>query len=160
MAMYFEVPAKLVPYMAERPRAIDSSLSPQERLLATWMQGDDEYRNERLKLIPYVVEGPWVVRSMVTGRPAIIGKRLPVTYVLQEVSDRNRHPLMCATLDVGNSSASAKRIVSVCRRYMSALTVDVGFVIQGESEDELPEQMLGAVRIHGPDPLKAVPLKG
>ena len=38
---------------------------------------------------------------------------------------------------------------------MSALTVDIGFVIQGDSAAELPEQMLGAMRVHGPDPLKA-----
>jgi hypothetical protein len=59
------------------------------------------------------------------------------------------------TLDIGSSSATAKRIVSVCRRYMSALTVDIGLVIQAETAQELPEQMLGSIRIHGVDPLKA-----
>jgi hypothetical protein len=28
------------------------------------------------------------------------------------------------------------------------LTLDFGFVIQGNTEDELPEQLLGAVRVH------------
>jgi len=161
MAMYFEVPEKLVPFMTKndkgKPREMDSSFTPPERVLAAWLQGDQQYRNERLKLIPYVVEGPWVVRSMVTGRPAIIGKRLPVTY--RHYESHGQHPLLCATLDVGNSTAAAKRIVSVCRRYMSSLTVDIGFVIEGNSPNELPEQMLGAVRIHGPDPLRAVPLR-
>jgi hypothetical protein len=38
---------------------------------------------------------------------------------------------------------------------MNALTVDIGFVIQGNADEELPEQMLGSIRLHGPDPLKA-----
>jgi len=45
--------------------------------------------------------------------------------------------------------------VGVCRRYMNALTCDIGFVIQGNTQDELPEQMMGATRIHGIDPVKA-----
>jgi Protein ENHANCED DISEASE RESISTANCE 2, C-terminal len=165
MNLYFEVPSKLAIYMTSAT-TIDPSLSVAEQLFAKWLLGDTNYKNERLKLIPYVAEGPWVVRNMVTGRPAIIGKKLPVSYQLttpptQQVdgklssSSSVSAPLLCATLDVGNGSATAKRIVSVCRRYMSALTVDIGLVIQGERPDELPEQMLGAMRVHGPDPLKA-----
>jgi len=170
MVLYYEVPSSLVPYMVDRDRAMDPALSTAEQVLAKWLQGDAEYKNERLKLIPYVAEGPWLVRNMVTGQPAIIGKRLPVTYSLVHNNGRSNsssilkkcrrdQPVLCCTLDIGNSSATAKRIVSVCRRYMSSLTVDIGFVIQAESESELPERMMGATRIHGPDPLKAIPLR-
>jgi hypothetical protein len=92
----------------------------------------------------------------------LIGKKLPVLYEYHPAVSSNSAssaisaaPLLECTLDIGSSSATAKRIVSVCRRYMSSLTVDIGFVIQGESTEELPEQMMGAIRIHGPDPLKA-----
>jgi hypothetical protein len=34
----------------------------------------------------------------------------------------------------------------------------LGFVVQGNSEDELPEQMLVGARLHGIDPLSAPPL--
>jgi hypothetical protein len=155
MNLYFEIPDNLVCHLnPESNVAVDSSLSPAERNLAAWLQGDADYRNERLKLIPYVAEGPWVVRNIVTGRPTIIGKKLPVTYDLS-LGTVAEAPLLTATLDIGSGSATAKRIVSVCRRYMSALTVDVGFVIQGEVESELPEQMLGSIRVHHADPLKA-----
>lgn len=165
MILYWQVPERLAPYMTDQTIPIDmASLSVPEQTLAKWLMGDNEYKNQRLKLIPYVAEGPWVVRKMVTGTPAIIGKKLPVTHTLHTGesphSTSNNHggsaPLMLTTLDIGSGSATAKRIVGVCRRYMSALTVDIGFVIQGESEDELPEQMLGSIRIHGPDPLRAV----
>jgi Protein ENHANCED DISEASE RESISTANCE 2, C-terminal len=167
MNLYFEIPSNLVVYMnddhsrtQQQPAVtIDPTLTVGERTLAKWLLGDTQYKNERLKLIPYVAEGPWVVRNMVTGRPAIIGKKLPVSYQYIPSSDHTNttttKPVLIVTLDIGNSSTTAKRIVSVCRRYMNLLTVDIGFVIQGETMEELPEQMLGAIRIHGPDPLKA-----
>ena len=136
----------------QTPKDMDQllkTLSPGERALALWIMGDTHYKNQRLKLIPYVVQGPWVVRNLVTGKPAIIGTKLPVTYQCQDSS------LLVVELDIGNSSNTAKRIVSLCRRYMNALTCDIGFVIQGNTTEELPEQMLGSIRIHGIDPLKA-----
>lgn len=157
--MYWEVSKQFVPYMMKQKHDVDPKFTPSERAFALWLLGDTSYKNERLKLIPYVAEGPWVVRNMVTGRPAIIGKKLPVSYSLDRGKKGSLAPLLCASLDIGNSSATAKRIVSVCRRYMSSLTVDIGFVIQGETDAELPEQMLAGVRIHGPDPLKAFTLR-
>lgn len=155
MNLYFEVPDHLSPYMSPSVKPPgDSSFTPAEQSLIAWLQGDQEYRNERLKLIPFVAEGPWVVRNMVTGRPAIIGKKLPVSYKLM-VGTESEAPLLMATLDIGSSSATAKRIVSVCRRYMSSLTVDIGFVIQAEEVSQLPEQMMGSIRVHHADPLKA-----
>lgn len=162
MLLHFEIPERLVPFLQKVPKEqhhgthkqvdVDTpsldKLSPGERTLALWIMGDTNYKNQRLKLIPYVVQGPWVVRSLVTGKPAIIGTKLPVSY---QVSNN----LLVAELDIGNSSATAKRIVSLCRRYMNALTCDIGFVIQANTSEELPEQMLGAIRIHGVDPLKA-----
>lgn len=158
MNLYFEVPSHLAKYLSHSPPELDSSFSVAEKTFVKWLLGDTDYRNQRLKLIPYIAEGPWVVRNLVTGRPTLIGTKLPVSYHLQ--CDDGAPPLLTATLDIGPSiSATAKKIVSVCRRYMSALTVDIGLVIQGEEQSELPEQMLGSVRVHGPDPLKAPKIK-
>ena len=153
MVLYFEIPPKLAPYL-KKTTPLTSNLTNAEKTLAKWFQGDEDYKNDRLKLISYVAEGPWVVRNMVTGRPAIIGRKLPVTH--RTLPQRGTMaPLVEVTLDIGSSSATAKRIVSVCRRYMSGLTADIGFVIQAETADELPEQMMGSIRVHGPDPLKS-----
>lgn len=163
MNLYFEVPVKLACFLEPSSgdnsfAALSPTLTNAELTLVKWLLGDTQYKNERLKLIPYVNQGPWVVRNMVTGRPAIIGKKLPVSYQSfnTSVSSDDQHkPLLMVTLDIGNSSATAQRIVTVCRRYMSALTVDIGFVIQGVTPEELPEQMMGAIRVHGPDPGQA-----
>lgn len=178
MILYFEIPDHLVKYLHHVPQnqiytengssqnkeqstapqkpSLDH-LSPGDRTLAKWIMGSADYKNQRLKLIPIVVEGPWVVRNLVTGKPAIIGTKLPVQYRCYHPTGKQQrgNPLLCVELDIGNSSATAKRIVSLCRRYMNSLTVDIGFVIQGNSAEELPEQMLGSIRIHGVDPLKA-----
>jgi len=162
MLLHFEIPESIVPFLHKVPKEQHHSththkdvetpsldkLSPGERTLATWIMGDTKYKNQRLKLVPYVIQGPWVVRNLVTGKPTIIGTKLPVSY---QVSNN----LLVVELDIGNGSATAKRIVSICRRYMNALTCDIGFVIQANTHQELPEQMLGAIRIHGVDPLKA-----
>ena len=140
-----------------KPHADEHSMegmTAAERTLATFFMADEAEKNSSLKLIPYVAKGPWIVRNMVIGKPAIIGNKLPVTYTYEPAKNEMAEYLE-ADLDIGNSSATARRIVSVCRRYMNSLTCDIGFVVQGNSENELPEQMLGSVRIHGVDPLKA-----
>jgi Protein ENHANCED DISEASE RESISTANCE 2, C-terminal len=35
------------------------------------------------------------------------------------------------------------------------LTVDIGFVIEGKKPSDLPEEMMGAIRVHEIDPIKA-----
>lgn len=128
--------------------------SPAEQALAKWFAGDTDYKNDRLKLIAFVPEGPWIVRNMVTGRPAIIGRKLPVSY--QYVAkEGSRDEFLSCDLDIGSSKPAAKRIVSVCRRYMSSLSVDIGFVIEGTCDEDLPEEMLGAHRVHQPDPIRS-----
>jgi len=157
MIQYYEVPSKLVGFMRPGQSPPPSSLeglSRAEQVLGAWLAGSTEYRNERLKLISYVPEGPYLVRKMVTGKPAIIGKKLPVRYKYTPQNGTQMDFLECE-LDIGSSSATARRIVSVCRRYMSALTVDIGFVIEGTTPSELPEEMMGAIRVHEIDPIKA-----
>lgn len=59
-----------------------------------------------------------------------------------------------ADLDIAASSA-ARGILSVTRTYTQVLTLNIGFVIEGTKQDELPEQMLVGARLHGIDPLTA-----
>ena len=105
---------------------------------------------------PSVVEGPWVVKSVVGGKPAIIGTKLPVSWIYEKAEDGKAFYLE-ADLDIAGSSA-ARGILSVARTYTQVLTIDLGFVVQGNSEDELPEQMLVGARLHGIDPVTAPPL--
>jgi len=131
-------------------------MSNMDRCCARFLLGNDEHKNKSLKIFPAVVEGPWVVKASVGGKPAIIGTKLPVKYTYQPedtAADGSKQELYLeADLDIASSSA-ARGILSMVRSCTQDLTIDLGFGIQGNSSDELPERMLTGTRIHGIDPL-------
>ena len=160
---YFQIPKHFIPFVrAGYEDDFDKSslkplaeMSPSERCVARFLQGTDEHKNSTLKIVPRVVEGPWVVKSVVGGKPALIGNKLPVTWVYQR-AEAGKAMYLEADLDIVASSA-ARGILSVARSYTNVLTLDLGFVVQGNSNDELPEQMLVGARLHGIDPMTAPP---
>lgn len=100
----------------------------------------EDFRNARFKLIPNISDGPWVVKAAVRSKPALIGRKVVCRYFKTDTY---------MELDVNvSSSIIASQIIGVCRGYAKHFTADVGIVIQGESEDELPEMLLsvGSVR--------------
>ncbi|CAN0222356.1 unnamed protein product, partial [Ectocarpus sp. 13 AM-2016] len=54
-------------------------------------------------------------------------------------------------VDLASSSASS-RVTSLCREYAKSLSLEVGLILHGESESELPESVLGVLRIDKLDP--------
>ena len=164
LLFYFEIPERFLPFVkAGYDPEFDKASLPSldgmansDRCVARFLQGSQEHKNGTLKIVPTVVEGPWVVKSVVGGKPAIIGTKLPVNYVYQP-PEKDKALYLEADLDIVASSA-ARGILSVARAYTQVLTIDLGFVIQGNKEDELPEQMLVGARLHGIDPFTAPPL--
>jgi hypothetical protein len=97
---------------------------------------------------------------MVASRPSFtewkshrIRALVSVTYVYQGEQE-GKALYLEADLDIVASSA-ARGILSMVRSYTQVLTLDLGFVVQGNKKDELPEQMLVGARLHGIDPLTA-----
>jgi hypothetical protein len=92
---------------------------------------------------------------VVGGKPAIVGKSLPITYTYQPPQpELGFAEYLEADLDIV-SSAAARNILAVVRSSVQVLTIDLGFVIQGNTREELPEQMMAGLRLHGLDPLNA-----
>jgi hypothetical protein len=46
-----------------------------------------------------------------------------------------------------NSTPAAGRIVSLVKSYCRSLVVDLAFVLEAQTADELPERVLGGVRM-------------
>ena len=162
LLQYYEVPQKLVPFMKmgmgndEKKDLSIEGFSNAEKALARWLVSNDaEFKSERLKLIAIVPEGPWIVRNLVTGKPALIGKRLQVRYkYIPQKGSVNC--LQICDLDISSGTAIAKKTVNVTKRYLSSLkAVDIGFVIEGKTPAELPEEMMGSTRLHQVDPTQA-----
>lgn len=61
-------------------------------------------------------------------------------------------------VDIG-SSIVANAIVHVAIGYVTSLTVDMAFLIEGQAEEELPERILGTVRLKKLDLSAAVPVE-
>ena len=78
---------------------------------------------------------------------------MPITYTYQP-PENGLAEYLEADLDIV-SSAAARNILAVVRSYTQVLTIDLGFVVQGNSQEELPEQMMLGLRLHGLDPLTA-----
>jgi len=111
----------------------------------------DAFCDERFKLIPRICEGPYIVRRAVGSKPAVLGKRLTQRYF--------RHSnYLELDLDIG-SSVVAHKIVQLSIGFAKLLTVDMALVLEGKHEKELPEQVLGLVRVVHIDMAKAVTLQ-
>ncbi|DAZ93810.1 TPA: hypothetical protein N0F65_008569 [Lagenidium giganteum] len=129
-----------VQYFALKHQQCETARATEEGL-TLWKRfcdGDDAFRRTRLKLIPGIAEGPWVVKKSVGAKPFIISNVLEVSYF-------QGPNYLEAVVDV-SSDRIAKHVTSLCRSHASSLTVDMGFVIEGKDEAELPESLLCCVR--------------
>ncbi|XP_059641226.1 protein ENHANCED DISEASE RESISTANCE 2 [Cornus florida] len=108
-------------------------------LLQRFVDGDDEFRNSRLKLIPSVPKGSWIVRQSVGSTPCLLGKAVDCNYI--------RGPTYLEIdVDIGSSTV-ANGVLGLVVGVITTLVVDMAFLVQGNSMDELPERLMGAVRV-------------
>lgn len=108
-------------------------------LIDQFIKSEDTFRNSRLKLIANIVQGPWIVKKAV-GEQAIciLGRALACRYVVGS-------NYIEVDVDIA-SSVIANAIVHLAFGYITSLTVDLAFLIESQTEAELPERIIGAVR--------------
>jgi len=127
--------------MTEEERAIEENAwNLLEKFVSDDPEVDEKWRNSRFKLIPQIVEGPWYVRTVTPSNvPALICNKLATTYI--------RGPNYFE-LDIDiTTSLTANTIWSVVSGVTASLVIDLAWVIQGNTIEELPEQILGTIRL-------------
>ncbi|EEC72292.1 hypothetical protein OsI_05467 [Oryza sativa Indica Group] len=117
-------------------------------LLQRFFDGDDEFRNSRLKLIPSVPKGSWIVRQSVGSTPCLLGKAVDCSYV-------RGAGYLEVDVDIG-SSAVANGVLGLVFGVVTTLVVDMAFLIQANTYEELPEQVIGAARLAHVEPAAAI----
>jgi len=98
----------------------------------------DHFRNQRFKLIPRIVDGPFLVRNAVGAKPALLGQKLTQRYY------RGKNYIE-TDVHVG-SNAVANHITGISRTYSKSVTVEIAITIEGRQEAELPEKLVGVVK--------------
>ncbi|KAG0553541.1 hypothetical protein KC19_12G018800 [Ceratodon purpureus] len=108
-------------------------------LLDRFANGDNAFRNSRFKLIPSIVEGYWVVKRAVGTKACLLGKAVTCNYLRED-------NFLEIDVDIGSSSV-ARNVVGLVLGYVTSIVVDLAVLIEATSADELPEYILGTVRI-------------
>ncbi|KAJ7942581.1 protein ENHANCED DISEASE RESISTANCE 2-like, partial [Quillaja saponaria] len=92
-----------------------------------------------LKLIPSVPKGSWIVRQSVGSTPCLLGKAVDCNYI--------RGPsYLEVDVDIGSSTV-ANGVLGLVIGVITTLVVDMAFLVQANTTDELPERLIGAIRI-------------
>ncbi|GAQ81581.1 hypothetical protein KFL_000840230 [Klebsormidium nitens] len=110
-----------------------------DSLLGRFVYGTDSFRNSRFKLIPSIAKGAWVVKRSVGTKPLIVASALKVDYHKAE-------NYLEIDIDIGSSTV-ANGVVRFVLGYVRSLVIDMAFLVQGSTEDELPEVPIGTVRL-------------
>ncbi|KAK7291984.1 hypothetical protein RIF29_07580 [Crotalaria pallida] len=149
LVINLQVPAKpnyslVLYYASDRPIKKDS-------LLSKFVDGSDVFRDSRFKLIPSIVEGYWMVKRAVGTKACLLGKAVTCKYFRQD-------NFLEIDVDIGSSSV-ARSVIGLVLGYVTSLVVDLAILIEAKEETELPEYILGTVRLNRLKPESAVPLE-
>ncbi|XP_041990585.1 protein ENHANCED DISEASE RESISTANCE 2-like [Salvia splendens] len=120
-------------------------------LLESFVKGDDAYRNSRFKLIPYISKGSWIVKQSVGKKACLVGQALEINYF------RGKNYLELG-VDIGSSTV-ARGVVSLVLGYLNNLVIEMAFLVQANTTDELPEYLIGTCRLNHLDVAKSVLVK-
>lgn len=120
-----------------------------KNLASVWtkfIDGNQQYRDARLKLLPVVVDGPWIVKKAVGHGPALLGQAIPLQYYFTPPTDKKKGVYEVDVIIT--ASRIAKGILNVVKSHTKRLTLAFAFIIEAAKESELPETVLCSCQIH------------
>ncbi|KAK9822326.1 hypothetical protein WJX74_007890 [Apatococcus lobatus] len=127
---------------AAEPACNKAPASPFSQLLTRFLEGQGEEADRRrhtgFKLIPSVVQASWIIKQAVGQKPVLLGQKLTTKYF--------RGPgYFEVDVDVG-SSRSAAAAVSLVSGATKSMVIDMAVLFEGQTPEQLPENLLGTVR--------------
>ncbi|KAK4797991.1 hypothetical protein SAY86_030317 [Trapa natans] len=126
---------------------------PVGSLLHRFINGSDSFRNSRFKIVNNIVKGPWIVKKAVGKHgTCLIGNALTCSYHRGE-------KYLEIDVDVG-SWKLAKTMFHLVLGHVTRVSIDMGFLVEGKTEEELPERLIGAVRLSHLDTSSAEDIDG
>ena len=113
-----------------------------------FVKGDQEYRDSKLKLLPVVVDGPWIVKKAVGPgtAPAMIGRDLPLQYYFTEATSTKKGIYEVDVLVT--ASRIARGILNIVKGHTKSLTIAFAFIIEAAEHADLPENILCSFQMH------------
>eukprot|EP01084_Bolivina_argentea_P166117 288488_1 len=86
--------------------------------------GDHTVLNNKMKLIPRIVSGPYPVKRVVENRPVLLGNKVPLSYF----RGANYFEIDAKVDD----TMVASSIIKLCHRFSKRIVVDMAWTIQGD----------------------------
>lgn len=102
-----------------QPGATSPSTSPHA---CRFLADKGPLRDAKLKLIPSLAQGSWVVRQAVGQTPVILGKRLKTEYFMENA-------YLEADVDI-SANATAAGVTSLVAGAIKSLVFDIGIVLE------------------------------
>ena len=122
--------------------------------LQRFLLGDSEYKNERAKLVPYIVDGPMAIR-LIKPKPQefnLHGLRHPVSWhnvsKTKEKSGNVSAALLECDIDFVSNPA-IRKVISMVRPHLSKITIDLALIVSKpkDSDEDEPHACVGMWRI-------------
>lgn len=128
-------------YRREIPAAGEAADPPFERLWKRFVEGDAEFRDDRLKYCFAFENAPFLVRSAIT----MVGAMRPVVMGRGYLTHHHFTGTNYVEVDVDiGSSVVANQIAGNVLGYSTGFIIKELFVLEGKADDELPERALCA----------------
>lgn len=121
------------------PTSADWLSKPEGVLFKRFREMSTEEKHLRVKVLPKVLEGPWLVKKGVPDRPGVVGKKLQVDYFQRE--NHLEVSINCI------SSPAGRRLVQLLTGAARHFSMELFIILEGQRSDELPERILAGVSV-------------
>jgi hypothetical protein len=140
--IYFEMPS----WLKDWDNIVEEEDDPDDvKALKRFLNGNDEYKDLRLKMLPYVVDGPYPIKVLSPPKKEVTINcaLLPTKWHQHEGETRTdgRYLYPCLELELDLMATKVMRgFASLVKRYLSKMLVDVAVTIDKpdlQQEEEL-----------------------